>query len=241
MDLPYLQVDDPVRTTPEVNIAALIARIESTSANLKKLGVEKAIDLSHVYNIPSAARLKARLMTEDGQTALKHAGRSIETVMGQHRRIYPHLMRSMFHLMAENKQAPDSDLAGRFATAVAELGLANFPNQPIKPHLLQTLGNVNEGRFILVVQDAAWDYATRRMAYILSGRKEWPDVSAQFEMVNGSAAFTNWLLTPERVNEQYALELLHAVELAGYEVDDPYIKDEVIERAKLREPALQVD
>ena len=249
MDLPYVLMDEPVRTCPEVDMPRLLQRIESSHTNIKNLGASKGktlADLGHtslamLHNIPSAARLRAALMSDDGKFALKRSSVGAETIMAHHRRIYPHLMRMMFDLMAEKKQPAAADLAGRFATAVAELGFANYPNQPIKPRLLSLLGNVDEGIYIRVVQDSAWEYATRRMADILRGRSGAQDLTAQFEMARDSAAFTNWLLTPERVSPIYAQEILNAVELAGYEVDALDIQHAVIERAKITECDLQFD
>lgn len=241
MDVPFLLIDDPVRIVSEFDASRLIERIETVSGLIRKIGPDKAVDLAVMHHIPSVARLRARLASDDGKLALKQLGRGMDTVMAQHRRIYPHMMRVMFKTMADNHQSPDSDLAGRFATAVAELGLANYPTQPIKPFLLATLGNVEEGEYIRVVQDNAWNYATRRLSDLLRARADWPDVAGQFELARDSAAFTNWLLTPERVNPMYSQEILNAIELAGYEIEDPSVQREVVARAAVYELDLQLD
>lgn len=241
MDLPFVLIDEPVRVTFEVDMVRLIQRIESCRENKRNLGAAKGITVADFHHIPSTERLRAALMSGDGKEALKKTGLGMETVMAHHRQIYPHLMRMMFSFMAEKKQPAESDLAGRFATAVAELGYATYPAQPVKPSLLKALGNVDEGHYIRAVQDSAWEYATRRMADILRGRKDGTDMAAQFENARDSAAFTNWLLTPERVRPIYAQEILNAVELAGYEVDSWHIQKDVINRAAIHECDLQLD
>jgi hypothetical protein len=242
LDLPFVLMDEPVRACPEVDIPRLIERIKSVHGLLSKSArPDVVIRPDHFYNIPSVARLRAALLSGDGKLALRRASVGAETVMAYHRSIYPHLMHMMFSLMAEGKQSQDSDLAGRFATAVAELDLAAFPKQPIKPRLLKLLGNVDEGQYIRVVQDSAWEYATRRLANILLGRDIGQDMAEQFERARDSAAFTNWLLTPERVSPIYAQEVLNAVELAGYEVDDLAIQHAVMGRASAVECDLHFD
>lgn len=216
--------DDSTRCIPEADMISCLRTIKRLWSRTNG-GVDASkVQVLELLTLPTQKRLKKALGTQFGRTALQETGMSTYEVLHKYDKILPCVIPVMYQQMHHDLRPPYDDLPRRFAQALFDTDNLPTADGRVRQSLLKKLG-VGEEDFRETVAQKAFHYAAGRLHKLVQERRIDRNLLLQFEQASDSAAWLNHVLA--HAKDEIAMEILNAIELAGYWPDDPLLIEEI--------------
>lgn len=187
------------------------------------------LDVKELNNIPSRMRCQAAFKTAEGKRALKTMNMSADRLL----RVYDALAPRFISILYEDiKQKPEllmSDLPLRLAQTAFELNLLHECRDTPSDKVLISLGEDSLKDFADVRTKIIDNLFFKMQGVIKNHGTDLQTLCDKFDGAQTSGPFLNEVFT--KVADPYAMELMNAMELAGYDLDDSQIVRECLSNA----------
>lgn len=187
------------------------------------------LDVQELSHIPSRIRCQAAFKTAEGKQALKTMNMSADKLLGVYDILAPRFLSILYaHIQAKPKLIM-SDLPIRLAQTAFELNLLHDCCGKPSGKVLDRLGEDSMNDFEAVRSKVADSIFFKMQAVIKNHGTDVPSLCDKFDGATSSGDFLNEVF--RKVSDQYAMELMNAMEFAGYDLDDPKIARETLSLA----------